>query len=478
MLAALAGPSPGMMLGKYQVLRHLATGGMAEIFLARTIGMERFERYVVVKCIKPEYAANTQFVEMFLDEARISAQLHNQHIAQVFDIGIENGVLYFAMEYVHGQNAQAILQTVALGKTVIPLEHALTIVIGAAQGLSYAHDKVGADGQPLELVHRDVTPTNILVSYDGAVKVVDFGIVKAATRSTQTRSGVLKGKLAYMSPEQCRSAPLDRRSDVFALGILLYELTTTRRLFAEESDYETMNRIVTGDIPPPRRHRADYPDELAAIVMRCLAVAPAERYPTAEALLEDLLAFARHAGLAPTAIGLSRYMRELFGRQAEPWIGIDLPPTPILPAPTPSFASPPTPPISIVSDSIVSAPPRRRAPVIIGAFAVAALAGGAAIFIGTRDASVPTAAPVPPPVVREASTPVAPPPVVAPAPVAVEVVPPPQPPPEPAKQPAVTTHTRRDKKPKATPRTKAAPVEATGSASEKLRDGAILKPPD
>lgn len=465
---ALAGLSPGMMLGKYQVLRHLATGGMAEIFLARTLGVERFERYVVVKCIKPEFASNAQFVEMFLDEARISAQLHNHHIAQVFDMGIEGGVLYFAMEYVHGQNLQALLQTVSLGKAVIPYEHALTIVIGAAQGLAYAHDKIGPDGTPLDLVHRDVTPTNIIVSYDGAVKVVDFGIVKAATRSTHTQSGVLKGKLAYMSPEQCRSAPLDRRTDVFALGVLLYELTTTHRLFAADSDYETMNKIVTGEVPPPRGYRADYPDALAAIVMRCLTVDVAARYPTADALVEDLLAFAQQASLAPTNAGLARYMRELFGRPAEPWVGIDLPPTPIMPAPTPSRPAPtPSWPAPAPVSAVDVAPSRRRAPVILGAFAIAAIAGGAAIYLTSRRDAPPTAAPAP--------TPTAPPPVAEPVPVAEPTPVPPVA--EPAGS-AAAAPTRREKKPKSTSRTRKPPTEGSGSAAEKLRDGTILTPPD
>ena len=358
MLAAVAGLSPGMMLGRYQVLRHLATGGMAEIFLARTLGVERFERYVVLKCIKPEYAANAQFVEMFLDEARISAQLHNHHIAQVFDMGMENGVLYFAMEYVHGQNAQAILQTVSLGKTFIPIEHALTIVIGAAQGLSYAHDKVGPDGVPLDLVHRDVTPTNILVSYDGAVKVVDFGIVKAATRSTHTQSGVLKGKIAYMSPEQCRSAPLDRRSDVFALGIPL-ELTTTHRV-RRRLRIRVDDRIVTGKSRREHAGRA-IPRRSPRIVMRCLEVDPrtaSDRRgaPRGAVVFAQGCAASRrrtsasHATSASCSVG-----RSAVGRA-------DLPPTPIVMSPTPEAAHPPP----IANRQRGSAPAR---PVIAGAFA-------------------------------------------------------------------------------------------------------------
>ncbi len=336
---SVAGIAPGALLGKYQVLKHLATGGMAEIFLARTLGVEGFERYVVVKCIKPAFADDAQFVQMFLDEARISAQLHHQHIAQVFDMGVEANNLYFAMEYVHGQNVQSVMNAAHMQGRHIPYEHAIAIVLGAATGLDYAHDRVGSNGAPLEIVHRDVTPTNILVSYDGAVKVVDFGIVKATTRATHTRSGVLKGKLQCMSPEQCRSGALDRRSDVFALGILLYELTTLEHLYQGSSDYETMDQIVRAEVTPPSRKRASYPEELEAIVLTCLAKDPAARYQTAGALVEDLLSFVQRAMLTPSATGLSRFMRELFGNPGEPWLGVPLPPTPpFVPAPSPMRA--------------------------------------------------------------------------------------------------------------------------------------------
>jgi eukaryotic-like serine/threonine-protein kinase len=468
MLAAVAGPSLGKMLGKYQVLRHLASGGMAEIYLARARGPERFERYVVVKCIKSEFAANAQFVEMFLDEARISAQLHHHHIAQVFDMGLENDVLYFAMEYLHGQNVQAILQAVSLVHSFVPLEHVLSIMIGAAQGLHYAHDKVDGDGEPLQLVHRDVTPTNIVVSYDGAVKVVDFGIAKAATRSTHTRSGVLKGKIAYLSPEQCHTQPLDRRSDVFALGILLYELATTHRLFFEESDYRTMDRIVNGDVPAPQLFRPDLPGELAAIMMRCLAVAPADRYQTADALVEDLLSFAQRSLLAPTNAGLARYMRELFGKPMEPWIGLAMPSEP---PSVPALSSG----VVIQPPHVIEPPRKRRAPVVIGGLAIVAVATAAAVWIGTRDPDLPQAPPQP------IAAPQPPPTVVpeVPKPVGTAETATEQPKPDPPAPPTPTPPPRADRKPKPTTTVRKPPAtDNGGSGSAKLRDSAILKPPD
>ncbi|MBZ0237187.1 MAG: protein kinase [Deltaproteobacteria bacterium] len=311
---------PGSMLGRYQVLSHLATGGMAEIYLARATGLEGFERYVVVKCIKPEHARDERFVRMFIDEARLSAQLHHQNIAQVYDIGQEGGAFYFAMEYVHGENVRELLHSVALRKARIPLEHALTIVAGAAAGLHYAHEARSSDRRPLDIVHRDVSPSNIIVTFDGAVKVVDFGIAKAAVRMTETRSGSLKGKIAYMSPEQCRGEVVDRRSDVFALGIVLYELTTVTRLFKGDNDYVTMHKIVTGDIRRPSTIHADYPPALEAIVMRALALDVLDRYPTVGAMLDELVGFCTEHRIAISPIGLQRYLRELFGEKPEPWL--------------------------------------------------------------------------------------------------------------------------------------------------------------
>ncbi len=332
----LAPPGVGPSLGRYQVLGHLATGGMAEIYLARATGLEGFERHVVVKCIRPEHARDDRFVRMFIDEARLSAQLHHQNIAQVYDIGQQDDTYYFTMEYVHGETVRALLQRVTAARGRVPLEHALAIVCGAAAGLHYAHEKRGSDRAPLDIVHRDVSPSNIIVTYDGAVKVVDFGIAKAAVRLAETRSGTLKGKIAYMSPEQCRGEALDRRSDVFALGIVLYELTTVTRLFRGDSDYVTMNRIVTGDFTPPTAVHADYPPALEAIVLRALALDPADRHGSVAELLDELLGLGDDHPRASSAIALQRYMHDLFGEKPEPWLA----PAPAIPTPTsPTAAS-------------------------------------------------------------------------------------------------------------------------------------------
>jgi serine/threonine-protein kinase len=311
-----------MKLGRYQVVRHLASGGMAEVLLARASGLEGFTRHVVIKRIRPGQAKDQSFVQMFLNEARLAAQLHHQNIVQVHDIGQEGNEYFFAMEYVHGEDLRHLLTQVTKLKQKVPIEHVVSIVSAAAAALHHAHEQRGADRTPLGIVHRDVTPANILVSYDGHVKVVDFGIAKAAARTHEaTQAGTLKGKASYMSPEQCTgNAPVDRRSDVFALGIVLYELATARRLFKGENDFLTMSAIVGGKVPPATNHRHDLPDALDAIIMKALSLEPANRYQTAEAMREALEQFAVRSQLHTTASSLATYMKTVFGERPEPWL--------------------------------------------------------------------------------------------------------------------------------------------------------------
>lgn len=294
---------------------------MARIFIARTKGIGDFERHVVLKMILPERASDKQSVDMFLDEARLAAALNHQNVAQVFEVGQEGGNHYLAMEYVHGQDLRAVLAKAGQVGVRIPTELALAIVAGAAAGLHHAHDRRSPDGAPLGIVHRDVSPSNIMIGYDGAVKLLDFGIAKASARSVETQSGIIKGKFAYMSPEQCRGREVDRRSDVFSLGIILYEITTQHRCFRADSDFDTMHRIVTGDVVRPSRLVTGYPAPLEKIVMTALSIDPTRRYPTASALLEDIEAFSKQARLSPSTMALGRFMRELFGEVLEPWQG-------------------------------------------------------------------------------------------------------------------------------------------------------------
>src|SRR3954467_4300075 len=208
---------------------------MAEIFLARGKGVAGVERYCVLKRILRDRASDGQFVQMFLDEARLAAQLQHPNIAQVYDIGKLGDSYFFTMEYVHGETVRALLHRVVELQRKLPISCVLTLVAGAAAGLPHAHGRVGVDGRPLGIVHRDVSPSNLMVSYEGSVKLVDFGVAKAAHQSQETRSGTVKGKIAYLSPEQCRGRGVDRRSDLFSLGIVIWEMLTTERLFRHPS---------------------------------------------------------------------------------------------------------------------------------------------------------------------------------------------------------------------------------------------------
>jgi serine/threonine protein kinase len=306
-------------LGRYQVVKRLAAGGMADVLLARSDGIAGFERHVVIKRIHAELLEEQRYVKMFLDEARLAASLHHHNIVQVNDIGEENGEYFFAMEYVHGEDARTLLVEASQRGEQIPLEHVVTIIMAAASGLHHAHEQRGMDGAPLHIVHRDVSPANILVGYDGAVKVADFGIALAAHRAEQTQSGVLKGKVAYMSPEQCNCEPVDRRSDVFSLGIVLYELCTVRPCFAGDNDFMTMSAIVGGKVIKPTKWRPDLPPQLEAIVLKALARKASERYQDADELRRALEDFAASTQLRTSTSALADYMKSQFGSKALPW---------------------------------------------------------------------------------------------------------------------------------------------------------------
>jgi len=299
--------------GKYELISRLAAGGMAEIFLARTKSIQGFEKYLVIKKILKNRTSDPEFVRMFLDEARVAATLDHPNIVQIYDVGHIDNEYYIAMEYLRGHNLIEIVRAGAkLGYSKPPLEHVMSILSGVCAGLHYAHDKRDFQGRPMEIVHRDVTPQNIVISFDGAVKVVDFGIAKAATREVETLAGTLKGKIGYMSPEQCRGLAVDRRSDIFAVGIILYELTTGKRLYHERSDFETLKKIIEGPVPSPRDILPFYPAALNAIVVRCLQKNPDDRYQTARDLHADLDAFSRDNQLVTGTVPLAQYMERIF----------------------------------------------------------------------------------------------------------------------------------------------------------------------
>jgi len=303
--------------GRYSLLGHLATGGMAEVWLARQLGMEGFEKIVVIKRARPELI-DRETTRLFLDEARLVATLEHPNIAQVYEIGSVSGSYFFVMEYVDGADLRRLIEAALAKHQRISLPDAIYIITHVCAALHYAHEKRDLDGHPLQLVHRDVSPSNVLLSHDGAIKVCDFGIAKAHNRESEnTKNGVLKGKFSYMSPEQCEGNPIDRRSDVFSIGILLYELTTLSKLFRGQSDYGLLQKIIEAPIPPPSTRVPGYSPALEQIVMKALAKSPADRYPTAQAMQLDLEEFAREHKLAMSSVRIAKLMSSLFEKRNE-----------------------------------------------------------------------------------------------------------------------------------------------------------------
>ena len=301
--------------GKYTLLRELASGGMAKVYLALQRAVAGFEKLVVLKRILPELARDPNFVEMLLAEARTAATLNHPNVVQTFDVGENEGTYFIAMEYINGEDVRSIVRAMKnKSVTEFPLEHTLTIINGMCAGLAYAHEKRGLDGTPLDIVHRDVSPQNVIVTFSGDVKIVDFGIAKstAAVAAEKTTAGQLKGKVPYMSPEQARGEELDHRSDIFALGIMLFELTTGRRLFKAKSDYETLRLICDRDYPRPSQVKPDYPLALEAVVMRALEKDVTKRYQSARDMQAEIEAFIREEKIAASTVSLSTWMNYLF----------------------------------------------------------------------------------------------------------------------------------------------------------------------
>ncbi|HMG20290.1 MAG TPA: serine/threonine-protein kinase [Kofleriaceae bacterium] len=306
-------------LGSYELIRPIAQGGMADVYLARRVGPGRFERHVAVKVLNRTRAADAEACAMFLDEARLVALLNHHNIASVHEVDVVDGKHYLAMEYVHGADLRDVLSASQRAGALLPYETSISIVCAAAAGLDHAHRRCGPDGKPLRLVHRDVSLSNIMVGHDGSVKVVDFGIATTTIASVHTLPGVVRGKASYMSPEQCLGDPIDHRSDVFALGVVLYELTTGARCFAGKTDFERMVAVVRGEYIAPGDLVADYPPELEQVIRTALSTSPDRRYGSAAAMAEALerVAIGRGWVGGPSAIG--RAMRGLFGDVAEPW---------------------------------------------------------------------------------------------------------------------------------------------------------------
>jgi serine/threonine-protein kinase len=301
--------------GKYTLIRHLATGGMAEIYLAIHRSIQGFEKLVVIKRILPKFSEDEEFIRMFLAEARIAATLNHPNIIQIFDVGSVHKDYFIAMEYVHGEDLRSIVGAMRkAGFKEFPIEMALGISRGLCKGLSYAHDHKGLDGEPLNIVHRDISPQNTIVTFPGEVKIVDFGIARAAMKDMEgdKEKGALRGKFPYMSPEQCRGRDLDGRSDLFSVAIILFELTTGRRLFKGKTEIDTIRRIVEQPYPRPSELKRDYDPDLEEIVMKGLARDRDQRYASARDLGEALDEYIVKHRIKVTALEMSRFMESLF----------------------------------------------------------------------------------------------------------------------------------------------------------------------
>ena len=300
-------------VGKYELCGRLAVGGMAELFVARTRSLHGFEKLVALKRVLPQHVANQRLVRLLMHEAKLAANLNHPNIAQVYDVGEYAGTYFFTMEYVLGKDLRDIVRAAVERGRWLPIEHAVGIVIGVAAALHYAHTARGPGGQPLGIIHRDISPSNVLVTYDGVVKLVDFGIALAASLDMNSGGHLPAGKIPYMSPEQCRDETIDARSDIFSLGIVLWELTVGRRLFVSKGNpVALLSKIANEPAPPPSAISPDYPEELERIVMKALEIDRTKRYSTAQELQVDLEEFARHERLAISPTRMAAYMQELF----------------------------------------------------------------------------------------------------------------------------------------------------------------------
>jgi serine/threonine protein kinase len=303
--------------GPYLLLERISVGGMAEVYKAKEYGVEGFERTVAVKRILPHVAEDDEFIAMFKDEAKIAVQLNHGNIAQIYNLGNEQDSFYIALEYVNGRDLRAIFQKCQQQGKPMPVAQACYVIMKICEGLDYAHNKKDKYQRELHIVHRDVSPPNILVSFEGEVKLIDFGVAKAAGRASRTQAGILKGKFGYMSPEQVRGMPLDRRSDVFSVGVVLFEILTNTRLFQAETDFATLEKVRAVEVPRPSSLNPDIPKPLENIIYKALAREPEQRYQSSIELHDELQAFMFAQGLFYSRKDLAAWMRAQYAREIE-----------------------------------------------------------------------------------------------------------------------------------------------------------------
>jgi serine/threonine-protein kinase len=309
---------------RYHLIEKLEAGGMAEVFLAEAASVQGFKKRVAIKRVLPHLASHTNFIGMFLDEARLGARLSHANIVSVFDIGKSDNSYFIVMEFVDGTNLKKIMETLRLKRQPLPLKDAIYIGMEACRGLSYAHELVDEDGHPVELVHRDVSPPNILISKRGEVKVTDFGLAKARTQLERTDPGVVKGKFSYLSPEVAKGQPIDARADIFALGVCLWEMLAGRRLFLGDTDYETVQAVSAARVPSLVGVHPEVDPEFDALVRHALEKDPADRYQTAREFGDALASYLFHHQMKVTSYDIANLVKVTLERQKS------VPPQPVM----------------------------------------------------------------------------------------------------------------------------------------------------
>jgi serine/threonine-protein kinase len=309
--------TPGQEFGRYVVEARLARGGMGEVWLASAHGPGGFQKRVVIKTVLPDLVAKPGYVEMLVREASLAAQLDHQNIVQVFDLGCVGGLYYIAMEYLSGRTLAQVLRHAHAEGLRVPVPALLSMMAASCDGLEYAHARTDADGRPLGLLHRDISPSNIMVTFAGRVALLDFGVATAARGRFASRGGQIKGKFHYLAPERVRGEPHDRRSDIYAIGVVMYQCLTLRWPFRARNDYQLL-REIANDLPPAPRDHAPWIDpELERIVMRAMAKDPDDRYPTAAALASDLREHGLSTGQQMAGPELAAYLCDLFADEPE-----------------------------------------------------------------------------------------------------------------------------------------------------------------
>jgi serine/threonine protein kinase len=419
----------GRRIGRYLLRYEIASGGMGEVYLAQMRGPAGVERWIALKVLKPHIAQQQKFVTMFLDEARIASRLSHPNLCAVVDFGESDGRYFLALEYLHGETLSKVVRRVHAEAAAIPgspiaVDLLTRIIVDAARGLHAAHEARGADGKPLHVVHRDVSPQNVFVLYDGIAKVMDFGIASAQGRESHTTTGEVKGKFAYMSPEQLSGQKVDRRTDVFALGVVFWETLAGRRLFRAESEGETVLNVMTRVVLPPSEHNHHVPAGIDRIVLRALDRDPERRYASAAAMADDIDDYLATVGRPTGPAQVSAMMKRLCAdRIITRDAMLRAPQTPLDIVPEIDAESGSS--IRTVSSQpeveVTATPvPRRRFPWAVAGVVIAAVAAAMGIWaVSEAPVSAPPPAPVVAPLAVSAPVPLASPvAVAAPVPVA------------------------------------------------------------